>query len=395
MKFETRAIHDGQAPDPVTGAVTVPVFQTSTFQQDAPGRHRGYEYARTGNPTRSALETALASLEGGKHALAFSSGVAATNAVFSLLKQGDHIVAGDDLYGGTYRLLERVFSKWGITTTYADGGDPESFRRAMRSSTRLVWVETPTNPLLKIVDIKAIAKESRNRNVLVAVDNTFASPFFQNPLSLGADIVVHSTTKYIAGHSDLVGGAVVVNDDEVYRELKFLQNAAGAVPGPWDAWLTLRGLKTLAVRMKAHEENALFLANFLSRHPGVKRVHYPGLKSHPGHRLAARQMSGFGGMIGLELKGSLKETDRFLSRLKLFTLAESLGGVESLVSNPARMTHASIPRQQRLARGIADTLVRLSVGIENKADLKEDLVQALSGETAARGGLPKGSPVYL
>jgi cystathionine gamma-synthase/cystathionine gamma-lyase len=378
MKFKTRAIHAGQEPDPATGAVVPPVYQTSTYQQTAVGKHKGYEYSRTGNPTRKALETALASLEGAEFGLAFASGVAATAAVIHLLKKGDHVVAGDDIYGGTYRLLEKVYQPWGLSTSYAASGNPDSFRKALRRNTRLIWIESPTNPLLKIVDIRRIASLAKKRGILLAVDNTFASPYFQRPLSLGADLVVHSTTKYIAGHSDVVGGAVLLNDPKLHEQLKFYQNAAGAIPGPWDCWLTLRGLKTLAIRMRAHEENAMALARFLARHPKVAKVHYPGLKSHPAHAIAKKQMDGFGGMISLELKGGFPAVEKLLSRLRIFTLGESLGGVESLVSYPAGMTHASIPREERLKRGIKDNLVRLSVGIEDKADLKEDLAQALS-----------------
>ena len=378
MKFETRAIHDGQAADSKTGAVIVPVYQTSTYQQEAVGKHKGYEYSRTGNPTRHALEVALASLEEGKYGLAFSSGVAATTAVFSLLKTGDHIVAGDDLYGGTYRILEKVLKKWGLSTSYADVDDPGSFKKAVRKNTKLIWIETPTNPLLKIVDIKKVAEISRKRNIILAVDNTFASPYFQTPLLLGADIVVHSTTKYIAGHSDIVGGAVILNDTKIYDELKYYQNAAGAIPGPWDSWLVLRGLKTLAIRMKAHEENTLYLAKYLSKHHKVTRVYYPGLASSKNHSIARKQMKGFSGMLSFELKGGRQEVDTFFAHLKLFSLAESLGGVESLISYPAGMTHSSMPRDERLRRGITDNFIRVSVGIENKIDLKSDIAQALT-----------------
>ena len=362
MRFETRAIHDGQQPDALTGAVVVPVHQASTFQQEAPGKHKGYEYSRTGNPTRFALETALASLEEAKYGLAFASGVAATNAVFSLLKTGDHIVAGDDMYAGTYRLLERIFKKWGISITYADVDLSGSFKKAVRKNTKLIWVETPTNPLLKIIDIAEISRIARGHNIFLAVDNTFASPYFQKPLLLGADIVVHSTTKYIAGHSDIVGGGVVTNNEKLYNDLKFYQNSAGAVPGPWDCWLILRGIKTLAIRMRAHQENALYLADYLSKHPKVERVYYPG----------------FGGMLSFELKGARQEVDTFFANLKLFTLAESLGGVESLISYPAGMTHSSMPREERLKRGITDNFIRVSAGIEDKIDLKEDLARALT-----------------
>jgi len=378
MRFETRAIHDGQQPDALTGAVIVPVYQTSTFQQEAIGKHKGYEYSRTGNPTRQALETVLASLEEAKFGLAFASGVAATAAVFNLLKKGGHIIAGDDMYGGTYRLLERVFKKWDIAVTYADVDTISSFEKAITKKTKLIWIETPTNPLLKVIDIEKVSKIAHKNNILLAVDNTFASPYFQKPLILGADVVVHSTTKYIAGHSDIIGGAVVVNNEKIYNDLKFYQNAAGAVPGPWDSWLVLRGLKTLAVRMKAHEENAQYLAEYLSKHPKVKRVYYPGLKSNKNYFLARRQMRGFSGMFSFELKGGRVAVEKLFANLKIFFLAESLGGVESLISYPAGMTHISMPREERLKRGITDSFVRVSVGIENKYDLKDDFKNALS-----------------
>lgn len=378
MRFETRAIHDGQKPDSLTGAVIVPVYQTSTYQQEAIGRHKGYEYSRTGNPTRHALEVALASLEEGKFGLTFASGVAATTAVFNLLKKGDNIVAGDDIYGGTYRLLERIFKKWGLSITYADVDKPVSFEKSIRKDTKLIWIETPTNPLLKIIDIKKISSVCRRHNILLAVDNTFASPYFQKPLLLGADIVVHSTTKYIAGHSDIIGGAVIVNNARIYEDLKYYQNSAGAVPGAWDSWLVLRGIKTLAIRMKAHEENALYLARYLSKHPKITRVYYPGLPQDKNYALAKKQMQGFSGMLSFELRGGRAEVDKFFSRLKLFTLAESLGGVESLISYPAGMTHISMPLQERLKRGITDNFIRASAGIENKYDLKEDLKNALT-----------------
>lgn len=362
MRFETRAIHDGQAADASTGAVITPVYQTSTYKQDAVGKHRGFEYSRTDNPTRRALETALASLEEAKHGVAFASGVAATVAVFGLLKKGDHIVAGDDIYGGTYRILEKVVKKWAVSVSYADVDNLSSFKKALRKNTKLIWIETPTNPLLKAIDIKKLSKIAHEAGVLLAVDNTFATPYFQRPLSLGADIAAHSTTKYIAGHSDIIGGAVLVNDERIFQELKFYQNAAGAVPGPWDCWLVLRGLKTLAIRMRAHRDNALYLARYLSKHPKIERVYYPG----------------FSGMLGFKLKGSRAEVDKFFARLKLFTLAESLGGVESLISYPAGMTHSSIPRDERLKRGITDDFIRVSVGIENKLDLKNDIADALT-----------------
>lgn len=379
MRFETRAIHDGQEPDRETGAVTVPVYQASTYQQDGIGKPRGFEYSRTGNPTRQALEEALASLESGKHGLAFASGVAATTAVLQGLRPGDHVLAGDDIYGGTYRLLERVFRPWGLQTGYADAASVASFEKAITEKTRLIWVETPTNPLLKIVDLRGLSALARGRGVRLAVDNTFASPYFQRPLELGAHVVVHSTTKYLGGHSDLIGGAVITSDEETYRALKHYQNAAGAVPGPWDCWLVLRGIKTLAVRMREHEKNALHLARVLEHHPAVEKVIYPGLPSHPQHELARAQMSGFSGMISLEIRDGFEAVERFVSKLKLFALAESLGGVESLVAYPAKMTHSSFSPSERRRRGIGDNLVRLSVGLEHVDDLQEDLQNALSG----------------
>ena len=362
MKFETKAIHDGQKTDPLTGSVIVPVYQTSTFEQEAIGRHKGFEYSRTGNPTRQALETALASLENGKYGLAFASGVAATAAVFSLLKSGDHVIAGNDLYGGTYRLLEKVYKRWGLKVSYADVADPDSFRRAIRPNTKLIWIESPTNPLLKTADIEAIAVLSRQRKILLAVDNTFATPYYQRPLELGADIVVHSTTKYLAGHSDLIGGAALTSERGIFDALRFYQNAAGAVPGPWDAWLVLRGLKTLSVRMREHTVNASFLAEYLKQSSKVEQVYYPG----------------FGGMLSLELKGGLPAVNKFIAGLKLFILAESLGGVESLVCYPPKMTHASLSKAEQIKRGIKENLIRLSVGIEDKSDLQTDLEGGLA-----------------
>ncbi|MFB2974544.1 cystathionine gamma-synthase [Aerosakkonema sp. BLCC-F183] len=377
MEFETRAIHEGQAPDSVTGSVIVPIYMTSTYEQEAIGQHKGYEYSRTGNPTRTALEKALASIESGKFGLAFASGVAATTTVLSLLKSGDNIIAGDDIYGGTYRLLEKVVKNWGLETTYASVDDLTSFEKAIQPHTKLIWIETPTNPLLKIVDIKILSEIARRHNLILVVDNTFASPYFQRPLELGADIVVHSTTKYLGGHSDIIGGGVVTSNEELYQQLKFYQNAIGAVPSPLDSYLVLRGIKTLAVRMREHEKNALFLAQFLENHPKVDRIYYPGLPSHPQFHLAKQQMYGFGGMISLELKGGFAAVEEFVARLKLFFLAESLGGVESLVCYPAKMTHGSIPEEERLRRGIKNNLVRLSVGIENQKDLQQDLENAL------------------
>jgi len=379
MKFETRAIHDGQKPDPLTGAVIVPVYQTSTFQQDAIGKHKGYEYSRTGNPTRKALEDVLASLEGGKYGLAFASGVAAETAVFSILKPGSHIVVGDDIYGGTYRLLERVLSiHYGFKITYVNVDDINSFEKAIGKETKLIWVETPTNPLLKIIDLKNLSEIAKKANVLLAVDNTFASPYFQRPLELGADIVVHSTTKYLSGHSDVIGGAVITSSEKIYTDLKYYQNAAGAIPGPWDCWLVLRGIKTLAIRMREHDKNALYLAGFLEKHPKVEKVYYPGLMSSKYYEVAKKQMDGFGGMISFELKGGFSAVERFIAKLKIFLLAESLGGVESLVCYPPKMTHGVFSEKEKSQRGIKDNLIRLSVGIEHRDDLRADLEQALN-----------------
>jgi len=376
--FATRAIHAGQAPDPATGAVVVPIYQTSTFAQDALGKHRGYEYSRTGNPTRAALEQCIAALEGGAHGLAFASGMAAEATVMQLLKPGDHTLAVDDLYGGSYRLFRRVLEPMGLTFSFVDGSDLGAVEKAMTGRTRMVWVESPTNPLLKLVDINAVSKLAHARQALLVADNTFMSPYFQRPLSLGADIVVHSATKYLGGHSDVIGGTLVVNRDDLFERLAFLQNAVGGVPGPMDAWLVLRGLKTLAIRMREHDRNARLVAAFLSEHPKVARVFYPGLPKNPQRELAQRQMSGFGGMISFEVKGGLEPARRVVERTQLFTLAESLGGVESLIELPAVMTHASIPAETRRAHGVADGLVRISVGIEDVADLISDLDRALA-----------------
>jgi cystathionine gamma-lyase len=378
LGFATRAIHSGQDADPATGATVVPIYATSTYTQEAPGKHKGYEYSRSGNPTRTALETCLASLEDGERGLAFASGLAATTAVFSILRPGDTVVAAADLYGGTYRLLERVFRPWGLVARYTDEIGPQAFARLLSSPTKLVWIETPTNPLLQVLDIAAIAELTHRAGALLAVDNTFASPYLQQPLRLGADLVIHSTTKYLGGHSDVVGGAVV-GRRELLDPIAFYQNAAGGVPGPFDAWLTLRGLKTLAIRMERHCANARRLAQWLTQQSAVERVYYPGLEDHPGHDLARRQMRDFGGMISIRLQGGGAAAKRFLPRTRLFSLAESLGGVESLVCHPATMTHASIPVEVRQARGVNDGLVRLSVGIEDADDLEEDLRQALAG----------------
>jgi cystathionine beta-lyase/cystathionine gamma-synthase len=376
--FSTRAIHAGQQPDPATGAVVVPIYQTSTYAQEAVGKHRGYEYSRTANPTRTALETCIAALEGGAHGLAFASGMAAEAAVMQLLKPGDHSLAVDDLYGGTYRLFRRVLEPIGLSFSFVDGSDLSAVENALTDRTRMVWVESPTNPLLKLVDIEAVSKLAHSRQALLVVDNTFMSPYFQRPLSLGADIVVHSATKYLGGHSDVIGGTLVVNRDDLFERLAFLQNAVGGVPGPMDAWLVLRGLKTLAVRMREHDRNARLVAAFLSEHPKVARVLYPGLPNHPQRDLAHRQMSGFGGMISFEVKGGLEAARRVVERTQLFTLAESLGGVESLIELPAAMTHASIPAETRRAHGVSDGLVRISVGIEDVDDLISDLDRALA-----------------
>ncbi|HJT77959.1 MAG TPA: cystathionine gamma-synthase [Gemmataceae bacterium] len=376
--FATRAIHAGQEPDPATGATIVPIYATSTYTQAAPGQHKGYEYSRSGNPTRAALETCLAALEGGERGLTFASGLAATTAVLSLLRPGDEVAAAADLYGGTYRLLERVFRPWGLAARYTDDPSPAAFGRILTPKTKLVWIETPTNPLLQILDIAGIAEVVHKAGALLAVDNTFASPYLQQPLALGADLVVHSTTKYLGGHSDVVGGAVI-GKRELLQPIAFYQNAAGGVPGPFDAWLTLRGIKTLAVRMERHCANARQLAAWLAEQPQAERVYYPGLPNHPGHELAKRQMRDFGGMMSVRLKGGKDGAVRFMTRLKVFSLAESLGGVESLACHPATMTHASIPADVREARGVTEGLVRLSVGIEDVDDLREDLRQALAG----------------
>jgi cystathionine gamma-lyase len=378
MRFATKAIHVGQEPDPTTGSTIVPIYQTSTYTQEAPGQHKGYEYSRTANPTRTALEECVASLEGGEYGLAFASGLAATVATMSLLSPGDHVVAGDDLYGGTYRLFDKVLARsGGLEFTYADTTHPEAVEKALRPETKLLWIETPTNPLLTISDIEELSETARERGAVVAVDNTFASPYFQRPLSLGADIVVHSTTKYMGGHSDVIGGVVVTSKPDFYEGMKFYQNAAGGVPGPFDSWIVLRGLKTLAVRMRQHEENALAVAEFLQDHPQVEMVSYPGLPSHPQHELAKRQMSGFSGMVSFTLKGGAKAAYAAVRKTEVIQFAESLGGVESLITHPATMTHAAIPREQREARGVTDGLMRLSVGIEDKEDLIADLDQAI------------------
>jgi len=378
MKFETIAIHDGNLPEPGTGAVSVPIYQSTTFYQDGIGQPRAFEYSRSGNPTRAAWENAIAKLEAGRFGLAYASGSAATLGVLQpLLLPGDEIIAGNDTYGGTYRIFEKILRPYRIHTTYVNADNLGEFAAAVTPRTKLIWVETPSNPLLKLIDLTGLADIARKNRILLAVDNTFATPYFQQPLKLGAHIVIHSTTKYIGGHSDAVGGAAVTNVEDLYQKLKFYQNAAGAVPGPFDSWLFLRGVKTLKMRMETHAANALEIARFLERRPAVAKVYYPGLPSHPQHALAARQMSGFGGMVSLELKGGLPAVERFAAKSKLFLLAESLGGIESLLCYPARMTHASVPPEERARRGISDNLIRLSVGIEHIDDLLADLQQAL------------------
>lgn len=376
MKFATKAIHVGQEADPATGATIVPIYQTSTYTQARVGEHKGFDYSRTINPTRLALERQLASLEGARFGSAFASGMAATAGVLALLSSGDHVVVSDDLYGGTYRLFARVLARYGLEFTYVDMTDLAAVRAALRPSTKLFWIETPSNPLLKLIDIAAVAALRRPEQVLV-VDNTFATPYFQQPLALGAQIVVHSTTKYIGGHSDVVGGVAITDDPALHEAIRFAQNAVGGVPGPHDAWLTMRGAKTLALRMQQHARNAQAVAEFLDARDDVARVYYPGLPAHPQHELAKRQMSGFGGMLSVQLQGPPQRALEFAGRLKYFSLAESLGGVESLICHPGRMTHGSIPADERERRGITDGLLRLSVGIEDVEDLLEDLRSAL------------------
>ncbi len=378
MKFNTKAIHSGQEPEKRTGAVVVPVFQTSTYAQESPGKHTGYEYSRTQNPTREALEACVAALEGGRHGIAFASGLAAEDALMHTLSAGDRVVCSDDVYGGTYRQFERVFRKHGIDFAWVDTSVTANVEKALEKGAKILWIETPTNPMLKLTDIRAVSALARKAGALTVVDNTFSSPFFQNPLELGADVVMHSSTKYLGGHSDVVGGIIIVREDELAQRLRFVQNAVGGVPGPWDAWLVLRGVKTLGVRMQRHFENALQVARFLESHPKVERVIYPWLESHPQHALARSQMSGMSGMITMYLASDLDGARRFLEKVRVFTLAESLGGVESLIEHPAIMTHASVPPQIRGSLGIADTLVRLSVGIEDVSDLLSDLDAALA-----------------
>lgn len=377
MAFSTDCIHAGQEPEPHTGAVTIPIYQTSTYVQPELGKHKGYEYARTKNPTRSALEANLAALERGTHGFCFASGMSAIDVIFRMLKSGDHVVAGEDMYGGSYRLFSRVLEKFGLQFTYVDTSDANAVRGAIRPETKIVYLETPTNPMMRVTDLRACADIAHKAGALVVVDNTFCSPYIQRPIELGADIVVHSTTKFLNGHSDSVGGAVITNSDEIAEKLGFLQNAVGAILSPFDSWLVLRGIKTLAVRMRQHEENGMAMAEYLSRHPKVKKIYYPGLSSHPQHELAKKQMNGFGSMISFEL-GSKENAKKFLDRVRLCSLAESLGGVESLISHPESMTHGSVPPETRKRLGITPGLVRISVGIEDIEDLIADLDNAFA-----------------
>ncbi|MBX2978328.1 MAG: cystathionine gamma-synthase [Flavobacteriales bacterium] len=378
MKFATKAIHAGVEPDPTTGAIMTPIYQTSTYVQAAPGDHKGYEYSRTHNPTRTALQNALAALENGTHGLCFSSGMASIDAIVKLLKPGDEVVSTNDLYGGTYRLFTKIFEGFGIKFHFVDMSDLKNVEAAMSANTKLIWAETPTNPLLRIIDIAGLSAIAKKHGCLLGIDNTFATPFLQTPIDLGADIVMHSVTKYLGGHSDVVMGALVVKDAELAERLAFIQNSCGATPGPQDCFLVLRGLKTLHLRMQRHCENGKAVAEFLAQHPKVDKVYWPGFATHANHAIAAQQMRGFGGMMSFTLKGDdMADATRVLSSTTLFALAESLGGVESLLGHPASMTHASIPREERLKNGLADTLIRLSVGVEDAEDLIEDLRQAL------------------
>jgi len=378
MQFGTKTVHAGVTPDPATGAIMTPVYQTSTYVQAAPGNHKGYEYARTQNPTRAALQKAMAELENGRFGTCFASGMAATDACIKMLNPGDEVISVNDLYGGSYRIFTKVFGRFGINFKFIDMSDPAVLRREISTKTKMIWIETPTNPLMKIADISVLASVAKEFGALTAVDNTFASPYLQNPLDLGADIVVHSITKYLGGHSDVIMGCTVVNDAGLDEQLKFLQNSCGAVPGPQDCFLVLRGLKTLHLRMQRHCENGSAIAKYLLRHPRVESVMYPGLESHPGHEIAKRQMRDFGGMVSFTLKGdSMDDAMRVLTGTRLFSLAESLGGVESLIGHPASMTHASVPVEERVKNGLKDSLIRLSVGIEDISDLVSDLENAI------------------
>lgn len=379
MKFGTKAVHAGVEPDPSTGAIMTPIYQTSTYVQDSPAKHKGYAYARGANPTRNALQKSLAALENGKYAIAFSSGMGATDAVIKLLNPGDEVITSNDLYGGSYRMFRRVFEKYGIKFHFIDLTSAASIEPLINDKTRLLWLETPTNPLMNIVDIKACVKIARKHNILVAVDNTFASPYLQNPLDLGVDIVMHSVTKYLSGHSDVIMGALIVNDEKLYQELHFIMNSCGAVPGPQDSFLVLRGIKTLHLRMERHCFNGRKIAEFLNAHPKIGKVYWPGFTDHPNHAVAKEQMRDFGGMLSFTLKDdSIEKATTLMESVELFSLAESLGGVESLINHPASMTHASIPKDERLKSGLVDSLIRLSIGVEDIEDLLDDLKQALN-----------------
>jgi cystathionine beta-lyase len=378
MKFGTKAIHAGVHPDPTTGAIMTPIYQTSTYVQASPGKHKGYEYSRTQNPTRDALQMSLAALENGKYGLCFSSGMGAIDAILKLLKPGDEVISTNDLYGGSYRIFTKIYQNYGINFHFVDMDKISSIESYINSNTKLIWLETPTNPLLNIIDIAGAAKIAQKHSVLLAVDNTFASPYLQNPLDLGADIVMHSVTKYLAGHSDVVMGALIVNDDDLHNRLAFIQNASGAVSGPQDSFLVLRGIKTLHLRMQRHCENGRAIAEFLSAHPRISHVYWPGLESHKNHAIAKSQMRDFGGMLSFTLKGdNIEEATHLMESFKVFSLAESLGGVESLCTHPATMTHASIPKEVREKAGLKDTLIRLSIGVEDAEDLIDDLAQAI------------------
>lgn len=379
MKFGTKAIHAGQSPDPTTGAIMTPIYQTSTYVQEAPGQHKGYAYARGKNPTRVALEDCLAALENAKHGLCFSSGMGAADAIIKLLRPGDELIATDDLYGGTYRMFTKVFANYGIVFHFIDMHDLELVKKTINEKTKMLWLETPTNPMMKIIDIEALVNIGKEHNLITMVDNTFASPYLQNPLDMGADIVMHSATKYLGGHSDVVMGALLTSNTSLYEQLAFIANSCGATPGPMDSFLVLRGLKTLHLRMQAHCKNGAAVAKYLVNHPKVGKVYWPGLESHPNHEVAKKQMKDFGGMISFTLKtDSFEDASKLAQSLKVFSLAESLGGVESLVGHPASMTHASIPKEERIKTGLVDSLLRLSVGVEDVEDILEDLEQALN-----------------
>lgn len=379
MKFGTKAVHAGVEPDPSTGAIMTPIYQTSTYVQESPGKHKGYAYARGANPTRNALQKSIAALENGKHGLCFSSGMGATDAVIKLLSPGDEVITSNDLYGGSYRMFKRVYEKFGIIFHFLDLTDANNLIPYLNKNTKLLWLETPSNPLMRIIDIEACATIAKKNNVRVAVDNTFASPYLQNPLALGADIVMHSVTKYLSGHSDVIMGALVVDDDQLHQELAFIANSCGAVPGPQDSFLVLRGIKTLHLRMERHCQNGKMIAEFLKSHPKVGQVHWPGFPDHPNHSIARKQMQDFGGMLSFTLKNdSLDKATQLMESVQLFSLAESLGGVESLINHPASMTHASIPKEERIKNGLSDSLIRLSIGIEDGEDLIDDLTNALN-----------------